>query len=432
MERPCTPKQDTILKVPDTEERSHYFWHFDHRRPDETMREIADAHGISERTGLRWRQERDRWGDGRRTRKRKAEDLGHKLGRPFRVPDSQLQALLEDNTNPVRDAPLSVQQRENEIPLAPRSLRYNLSNRENAHMYISAYSGEISTPNKRQRVRYGEEHEKEDLHGFWDTVFFTDEAHFNPEEDFQKPRILRRKGNPNRLKRGNLQTRKKKKSSPLTLHIYASVNWFFKSPLGFYNDEKDMLKPPKQPPKPRRSKYETDEQFAQRKRDHEASLPPPLEVVSCGHHITQKYYTNHILPMYIKWIHEARMRDSSREWRLQEDGDPSHGTKSKDNVAETLRQAMWIDVIVHPAQSPDLNPIEGIWLILKQRVKRRLRYPEEDQPAWDGTKKHLKKILQEVWDTITMDEIRDRIADLPDRCHELTENGGEKIRSKKW
>lgn len=89
-----------------------------------------------------------------------------------------------------------------------------------------------------------------------------------------------------------------------------------------------MLKPPKQPPKPRQSKYETDEQFAQRKRDHEASLPPPLEVVSCGHHITQKYYTNHILPMYIKWIHEARMRDSSREWCLQQDGDPSHGTCS--------------------------------------------------------------------------------------------------------
>lgn len=212
MERPCTPKQDTILIVPDTEERLYYFWHFDHCHPDETMRKVADAHGISERTGLRWRQERDRWGDGRRTRKRKAEDLGHKLGRPFRVPDSQLQALLEDDTNPVQDAPLSVQQRENEIPLAPRSLWYNLSNREDAHMYISAYLGEISTPNKRQCVRYGEEHEKEDLHGFWDTLFFTDEAHFNPEQDFQKPRILWRKGNPNRLKRGNLQTRKKKKS----------------------------------------------------------------------------------------------------------------------------------------------------------------------------------------------------------------------------
>jgi hypothetical protein len=46
--------------------------------------------------------------------------------------------------------------------------------------------------------------------------------------------------------------------------MYASINWYFKSPLGFYNNEKDMLKPPKPPPKPRKSKYKISEQHYKR------------------------------------------------------------------------------------------------------------------------------------------------------------------------
>lgn len=82
--------------------------------------------------------------------------------------------------------------------------------------------------------------------------------------------------------------------------MYASINWYFKSPLGFYNDEKDMLKPPKPPPKPRKSKYETPEQHHKRVKEWEATKPPPLEVQGSGHHMTQDYYTSNILPSYIK------------------------------------------------------------------------------------------------------------------------------------
>ncbi|KAF2820779.1 hypothetical protein CC86DRAFT_254595, partial [Ophiobolus disseminans] len=162
---------------------------------------------------------------------------------------------------------------------------------------------------------------------------------------------------------------KKRKSSPLTLHMYASVNWIFKSPLGFYNNEKDMLKPPKQPRRPVQSKYEMLEQHQKRVKEWEATLPPPLKVQSSGHHMTQEYYALNVLPQYIKYIHEARLQEP-QSWLLQEDNDPSHGTRSIDNVAESLRQANWIAAILHPAQSPDLNPIEGIWLVLKQRAKR--------------------------------------------------------------
>jgi hypothetical protein len=95
-------------------------------------------------------------------------------------------------------------------------------------------------------------------------------------------------------------------------------------------------------------------------------------------------------------------------------------------------QANWILVLLYPAQSPDLNPIEGLWLILKQRAKRRLWYPELGQRGWDGSQRHLKEVLKEVWASISMEEVRDRIVEMPHRCYELTETGGEKMRSETW
>ncbi|KAF2825540.1 hypothetical protein CC86DRAFT_294463, partial [Ophiobolus disseminans] len=154
-------------------------------------------------------------------------------------------------------------------------------------------------------------------------------------------------------------------------------------------------------------------------------------ITGSGHHMTQQYYAENVLLKYIEYIHNARAQED-REWLLQEDNDPSHGTKSRDNVAENTQRANWIAVIVHPPQSPDLNPIEGLWLVLKQRAKRRLLYPDNGQEAWDGSKTHLKRIILDIWDSITIDEVRDRIVEMPKRCSKLTCNNGDKIRSETW
>ncbi|KAF2623657.1 hypothetical protein BU25DRAFT_414124 [Macroventuria anomochaeta] len=130
-------------------------------------------------------------------------------------------------------------------------------------------------------------------------------------------------------------------------------------------------------------------------------------------------------------IHRCRL-EWPHGWILQEDGDPSHGMKSEDNVAQNLCDISWLCSILHPAQSPDLNSIEGCWLILKQRVKKRLCFHSPYQKPWDGTKTILKKILREEWDEITMEEIRARIREMPERCAKVRVNGGEKIRSDLW
>jgi hypothetical protein len=136
--------------------------------------------------------------------------------------------------------------------------------------------------------------------------------------------------------------------------------------------------------------------------------------------MTQKYYTERLLPIYIDAVHHGRSF-CSESWYLQEDGDPSHGMR-KAGLARQLKDLNWLVNIKHPAQSPDLNPIEGIWNIIKQRLRRRIFYSDEE----------VKEAIQEEWDKISMKEIRRRIAAMPGRCKQLVKTGGRPIKTALW
>jgi hypothetical protein len=103
--------------------------------------------------------------------------------------------------------------------------------------------------------------------------------------------------------------------------------------------------------------------------------------------MTQKYYTETLLPLYINAVQKAHLRDSFKPWILQEDNDPSHsnGPRSLYGLAAKLKDDNWVPCLTHPPQLPDLNPIKAYWNILKQRVRKR---------TW-RTLEELKAILQE-------------------------------------
>ena len=88
-----------------------------------------------------------------------------------------------------------------------------------------------------------------------------------------------------------------------------------------------------------------------------------------------------------------------------------------------LKNDNWIETLEHPAQSPDLNPIEAIWNLLNERVHQR---------DWRD-QYELRTVIEEEWKRITLEEIRARIAEMPWRCRMLREGNHTKlIKSKLW
>ena len=85
-------------------------------------------------------------------------------------------------------------------------------------------------------------------------------------------------------------------------------------------------------------------------------------------------------------------------------------------------ESNWIPVLTHPPQSPDLNPMEACWNILKVRVRKRLWHTLEE----------YKAVIQDEWSKITMAEVRRRIAEMPDRCKRAVESRGAPVKSDLW
>jgi hypothetical protein len=327
--------------------------------------------------------------------------------------------LVSPSRNPVRKQPLDAQIAYHNLPIKTRQLQRKLKEHtKGGGRYLCAFiKKKISVKNRINRTTYGNEHVYDPIFGFFDHIVFTDEAHVDPTSRAQE-RVLREQGTRDRPE--NIEEKEPLKG--VRFHIAGWISWYGKADkLRFYNDEEDYIEQPSMPKKPRRRPTtETDNEYIERLKEWEASKPHDREVKVQGNAMTQKYYVENLLPLYVKAIESMRQIDN-KPWLLQEDGDPSHGIR-KAGLARECKDAHNIQNLVHPAQSPDLNPIEGIWAIIKQRIRHRYFDSEEE----------MKRGLQEEWDKITLEEIRFRIADLPRRCAELIRSNGGPIRGNKW
>jgi transposase len=89
---------------------------------------------------------------------------------------------------------------------------------------------------------------------------------------------------------------------------------------------------------------------------------------------------------------------------VMEDGAPIHRCK----LAQNFRTTHQMDVLPHPAQSPDLNPMEHVWHILKSKVNERKNVPKNVDELWE--------ILQEEWAKIDIEMVNKIINTMPDRA----------------
>ncbi len=97
------------------------------------------------------------------------------------------------------------------------------------------------------------------------------------------------------------------------------------------------------------------------------------------------------------------MNDLDDGYFIMEDGAPIH----RSMAAREFRAEKNIKVLPWPAQSPDLNPIENVWHMLKSRINRRPRIPRNEI--------ELTTALQEEWKLIPLDHLSNTVESMPER-----------------
>jgi len=129
-----------------------------------------------------------------------------------------------------------------------------------------------------------------------------------------------------------------------------------------------------------------------------------------GKGFTQQRYEQEILRGPLKDIFQDK---HSYGYFCVEDGSRVHGLKdSKKNqgLCNAARIECFIRTLINwPPSSPDLNPIENIWRILKQRIRNR-------NPHGGWSLQQLEEALIDIWNhEITVDQINKLIDSIPER-----------------
>lgn len=88
---------------------------------------------------------------------------------------------------------------------------------------------------------------------------------------------------------------------------------------------------------------------------------------------------------------------------FQQDGDPKHTSK----IVKNWLSNQSFQLIKWPPQSPDLNPIENLWAILKRRMAVHERAPTNMAELWQR--------VQEEWNNISDETIHNLVESMPNR-----------------
>lgn len=112
-------------------------------------------------------------------------------------------------------------------------------------------------------------------------------------------------------------------------------------------------------------------------------------------------------------IEPANKLHGKGKWRFQQDNAPCH----KVYKIKRWFEDKGIRILDHPPQSPDLNPIENIWAIMKNEI-------EKENPK---TKEELKELLMFYWKHLKNDVIENCIRHLIKTIDKVLNSGGNFI-----
>ena len=99
-------------------------------------------------------------------------------------------------------------------------------------------------------------------------------------------------------------------------------------------------------------------------------------------------------------------------FKFQQDNDPKHKSKV---VQKYLTNAKF-SVLEWPSQSPDLNPIENIWGLIKQRLRKLHLAPKNLDDVYDFIKRE--------WESLRKEYLLTLVHSMPSRIEAVIKNKG--------
>jgi len=99
-------------------------------------------------------------------------------------------------------------------------------------------------------------------------------------------------------------------------------------------------------------------------------------------------------------------------WWFQQDNAPQHTS----HLAQRWFHNHGVNLIDFPPYSPDLNPIENLWSILKARIENRLARTTDE----------IERVLKEEWEALDTKLLASLAHSMPTRCAAVVANHGHK------
>lgn len=102
----------------------------------------------------------------------------------------------------------------------------------------------------------------------------------------------------------------------------------------------------------------------------------------------------------------------NNDFQFMDDNCPVHRSRE----TEAWKQRNGIQPFFWPPQSPDLNPIENVWLVLKNHIKRNIFHIKDTED--------LKRELRKAWNKISVTYLQSLYGTLPKRCRQVLMSKG--------